>query len=364
MHTFEEILQIINDLQPQQDNDLRSVEWCDPENSIAVAKQSDGKIEIFICCDRIQPRSQIIAGHLEHDPWMADGKPSFDANRLVLPPYPHFDQVAAFLITELLTNLQDLEMLDAFYQAEPVIEMALRRTALSEQEIIGLMGELRLLEIFLRTAQTTEQKATCLSSWNGFRRASRDFEFEATKNSIEVKATRYNRSRHQVSNLKQVDPERNTSGVPIENLYLFSVRIQVVSPGQSSASTTLPLQVDKVLKLLGPNIDPGNRNAVQELFLQNLALYGGTPGCSYLHDDVRNAPAYSIEMTIGFQRVYNMMDSRLSILRPNHVAEFEDIFPQSVTYELNLPNEIDGDVNPETDISAFAERIIGQAFRG
>ena len=357
MTSFEEILTITTGLEPPAADEFRSIEWCDEHKRIAVARQRNGRIEIFLIADRIQARSGLIASHLEYDNWREAGEASFSANRLVFPPAPHFDAVVAFIVEELIRFCDEEDVVTAFARSEPIIEMTLRRTALSEDAIMGLVAELRFLEALLVAAQTPEQRALSLAAWQGFRHTARDFCFR-NRTSIEVKSTRASRSRHVVSSLAQVDPKRNATGDSVERLYLFSMGIILADPDQATGAITLPEQVDRILVLLGPSIAPGSRNEVQELFIQHVSLYGGSDGAFYSHDEMRNSPAYTAAMSIAFQRIYDMNDPKLDLLRVSDVAAVRHIDPTSVTCAIELPEQVDGDLNPETDLSAFARRFV------
>ncbi len=130
MATFEEILAITTKLDPASADKSRAIEWCDASEQIAVSRQQNGRIEIFLIGDRIYPRSAIVANHLEHDSWRRVGGSGFDANRLVFPAAKHFDAVVAFIVEELVRNAGGEDVVTAFSHSEPVIELALRRTAL------------------------------------------------------------------------------------------------------------------------------------------------------------------------------------------------------------------------------------------
>ncbi|MCP5934038.1 hypothetical protein NL369_28385, partial [Klebsiella pneumoniae] len=85
-------------------------------------------IEIFLAGPPIEPRSKIVRENLEHQLWWREGKEdALSASRLLLPAAGHFDQVAAFLCTELLRNGASENPGRAFWKAEPVIELAIQR---------------------------------------------------------------------------------------------------------------------------------------------------------------------------------------------------------------------------------------------
>ena len=205
--------------------------------------------------------------------------------------------------------------------------------------------------------ETPAQRAVALSSWQGFRQSARDFELSG-QIAVEVKSTRSSRSRHVVSSLAQVDPERSDSGDPVERLFLFSVGFVPTETEQSQGALCLPDQVDRILALLGDSILPGSRNEAQEMFLLQISEYGGSGSALYLHDEMRGAPAYKAAYSIAFQRLYNMNDPKLDLLRRGDVESIRHIDSQSVACTVELPDQVDGDLNPETDPQRFVRRIL------
>ena len=82
-----------------------------------------------------------------------DGEP-FDANRIVLPNEDHFLPVTVFLCEEFIRlEIETRPAAEAFADAEPLVEMALRRTVLGDESVLGLLGELCFLEELLRVAR-------------------------------------------------------------------------------------------------------------------------------------------------------------------------------------------------------------------
>lgn len=354
MTTFEEIFQKVKSLECPSSDERRSVEWCNDQKTIAVARQIDGRVEVFIVAPEILSNSHLLTRHLEFNKWKSKDGSEFSANRLVFPSLDHFDQVAAFVVEELIRNCVNFDLLRAFRDTEAVIEMALRRAALSEELVLGLFGELRLLECLLRNATTAQQRASCLSSWKGYERTSRDFTFSNGK-SVEVKTTRAAGSTHHINSLAQIDPKRGAQGDPEEQLFLFSVGVQ---SDDLPESVSLPEQVDRILGLLGDSIVPGSRSEIQESFLQSLAQYGSPNGPSYEHDRMRTSPAYCVPMLITFERAYDMSDDRMRILRQQEVSDLVHIKSGSISYTIDLPDQIDGDLNPHTDVINFAKRLL------
>ena len=201
--TFEAILETVRGIPVPGANEERSVRWI-AMRQLGVARDCTGAFELFLPGERLSPVSLLVAHHLHFDEWQDSNQIPFHANRLVLPSEPHFGPVAAFLVEELFRNglLVDSAQL-AFGRSEPLIEMALRRIALSEQTLIGLIGELRLLQLLLTVSPTPEVRGRVIEAWRGYERATHDFVLGTTV--VEVKTTVGTGSQHEIQGVGQVD---------------------------------------------------------------------------------------------------------------------------------------------------------------
>lgn len=355
--TFETLLQIAQETPVPGTDDKRKVTWCDRDAAIGLAKQCDGSIEIFIRGEQLVPISTLVRRHLRFDQWARSDGAHFAANRLVFPAEPYFVAVTAFLAEELVRAGIAAAPLRAFRETEPLIEMALRRVALGEDEILGLLGELRFLEILL-SVPTWRSKSYVLGSWRGFEKSERDFVLDA--NSIEIKATRGHASRHPVSSVGQVDPRRSDKGTPIESLHLVSMGFAAVEKADDqSRPLSLPLQVDAVLSLLATKDSPDDTHTLQSEFLDKVASYGGTIDRTYRHAEMHSWAVYQDAWQHRFLRIYDMTDPNIGVLRHADIAAHAHVDGGSVTFTIELPDKITGDLNPETDCFAFAKRLLG-----
>ena len=175
--SFEQLLQLTEGLtKPKLEND-RDVHWCEIHHTIGFSRQLNGSIELFLCGDELLAISPLVKRHLRFDQWTRSGGEIFKANRLVFPSDEHYTAATAFLAEELLRNNVVTSLQNGFSQTEPLIEMMLRRTALNEDEMLGLLGELRFLDVLLTVASDSTQKAIALDSRRGHEQASRDFVF-------------------------------------------------------------------------------------------------------------------------------------------------------------------------------------------
>lgn len=355
MNTFESLFQIAARLAIPTADDDRELEWCDSGRSVALAREASGRREVFVSGPELVARTSLVRRHLRHDRWRNRVGEEFEANRIVLPDEDHFVAVAALVVEQLVRYGVAEERQRAFAAVEPLIEMALRGGALQENTILGLVGELVFLEWLLRGAASPTQKAACIAAWEGYEHAARDFAF-TNRSSVEVKVTRGVHSRHHIQSLAQVDPQRDGSGQPVEDLWLLSFCLEPDDGGGNGELLSLPDQVDAILELLGPS-DPRLRTEVQALFLAFVAKYGVSSGSGYVHDEMKEWAAYSTRWHLRSCRAYDMSDDSIGVLRLADVERRAFTPPESVSFDVDLPSELETPDNPVTDVQGFAARL-------
>lgn len=355
--TFENLLRLAEGLSLPKNDDEREVRWCEKKHILGISRQESGGIEIFLCGEEIKVSSLLIKRHMEFDEWTRAGGEIFRANRLVLPAEDYYIPAAAFLAEELLRKNIAGSLARGFAQTEPLIEMVLRRTVLSEDEILGLLGELRLLEAMLAVAHDSRTRARALDAWRGHESNARDFVVGSC--SVEVKTTRGNRSRHKISNVMQVDPRRSESNAPQEELFLLSLGFHPVEPQHpGSAGFSLPEQVDSILQKLASPGQPDEMGELQILLLEKVARYGGEHILGYEHEEMRHWSAYQGRWQHGFIRIYDMADSAIRVLRRSEVQQCSHVVFESVSFDIDLPEKVSGDLNPHSDLFAMARKIL------
>ena len=266
--------------------------------------------------------------------------------------------MAAFLAEELLRRNVGESLALGFAKTEPLIEMALRRIALSEDELLGLLGELRFLEVLISIAGNLRSRAEALEAWRGHDRGSRDF--VVGSRSLEVKATRGERSIHKIGSLAQIDPRRSDSNEPEEGLHLLSLGFRPESAmSEASPSLTLPAQVDAILQRLRAPDGDSRGGELQGLFLAKVASYGSEVGRGYEHEEMHGWSSYQSRWQHGFLRIYDMTDRNVLVLRRQDVQRCSHVVLDSVSFEINLPDCVSGDLNPHADIFALAKHLVG-----
>jgi len=329
---------------------VRDIKWVTDAHVVGVSRDPNGHIEVFIAGSKIIPVSASVRDAMEFRVVHRDGQPSFDANRIALPALPHFDQVAAFICTELLQNGADTSLMDAFEKTEPIIELAIERLHLSNQVMVGLVGELLLLDALCRRATDT-QVAQIVRSWDGWKRSSRDFCLGTT--GVEVKTTTENTSSHIIEGVHQV--ERDTvsrDGQPEDRLLLVSIGVQTGTREHNAIS--IPALVDRIIDRMR---GAGSEDVVVGQFLSRLAEYGADSGSGYDHGTQESDPAYSRGFLTTFFRAYDMADGAIQVLRRQDVTVRAHVDVRSVKFRIDLPTAVSAG-NPIVGANQVADAIL------
>lgn len=276
--------------------------------------------------------------------------PDFDANLLVLPALGHFDQVAAFICTELLRSGADMSLAGAFLQTEPIIELAIERMRLSNQAILGLAGELLLIDALCRRAQDS-QVAGIIAGWDGWRRSSRDLTVGAT--GIEVKTTTGRSSSHYVEGVHQVERDDGSAGGNPENrLVLVSIGLQITVDGGNAF--TIPQLVDSIIDRMSA---AGLPDSTVEQFLWHVTEYGATSGGGYHHHTQASDPVYATAFLTSFFRAYDMANEAIEVLRRHDLVTHTHVEVDSVRFRIDLPLTVAVD-NPVVGANQVADAIL------
>ncbi|NMM12963.1 MAG: PD-(D/E)XK motif protein [Rhodoferax sp.] len=355
--SFENLLRLAEELPFPKFENEREVHWCEASHTIGFSRQIGGNIELFLCGEELRASSPLVRRYLRFDQWTRTTGDVFKANRLVLPAEEHFTAATAFLAEELFRKGVIASLQNGFSQTEPLLEMILRRTALSEDELLGLIGELRFLEVLLSVASNSTQRALAVNAWRGHEQASRDFVFGNA--AVEVKSTRGDRSVHHINSPMQVDPRRSESSEPLEQLDLLSLGFKPSPKTDGNViGITLPSQVEVILKWLGCNPASTERSELQSLFLSKLSCYGSDAGHGYIHDEMQTWSQYQSSWQHGFIRVYDMNDEAVQILRRSDIKRRSHVVFDSVRFSVELPERISGELNPQNDLFTLAKKLV------
>ncbi len=347
--TYESVLDQIAAIPAATSGQLRDICWLTPARVVGVARDQSGHLEVFLAGLRLKPRLKTVRDSLEFHAWhRANGIP-LDANRLLLPALCHFDRVGAFIAIELLRNGADHRLEAAFTITEPIIELAIKRLLVSEAAVLGLAGELLLLDALCRQvpAVFVGQVMDC---WEGWRHSTRDFTWDGV--GVEVKTTRRTTSTHMIQGIHQVEPFVDGDGEAGEDdLLLISIGLQETIPGDNTFS--ISMLVDRILDSLRST---GNAGRVSS-FLDHVAVYGAESGLGYEHASMAADAPFASQFAVIFCRAYDMKDSAIEVLRRDDVMSCRHVDLQSIRFTVSLPNTI-SHRNPIHGMNQVAQRIL------
>lgn len=340
--TFEELRGALEELSIPLSEEDRATYWVS-SRILGIARTSDGAFEIFIVGPRLHPRTTIVRRHLDHGQWeIAGSDDRLVTNRIILPPGTHFLSIATLISLELLRAglNQKPSLQDVFDEVEPIIELALQRGAITDEHIIGLVGELLCLEVMLDAITARpELRLPVLDMWQGHIAGRRDMIIGSA--SIEVKTTQQEGSSHKVSGLHQVEPTSGDS-TPEEALFLLSIGLAPsTQEGQS-----LPDVVQRIVdRLAEPAISSSEFNPLQHRFLDDVAHYGATSKRGYDHRIMASWRLYSTQFRVTFTpRLYDLTDDAIRILRRRDIVGTH-VSPDDIQYRIDL-EPIINDLNP------------------
>ncbi|MCG3773612.1 MAG: hypothetical protein JW395_0421 [Nitrospira sp.] len=350
--TYEGLRERLSRISAPESHEERPTLWT-IDRLLGIAVASTGAYELFIAGPRLRPNTSLVRRHLDHGLWSSPNGDQFEANRVVFPNAPHFATIAAVVAVEMVRmglGQNDATSQEVFDQVEPIIELALRRGALSEELMLGLLGELLLLsEMLHAVADRPELRGAVLDMWRGPKDAARDYVVGET--AIEVKTTALLTSSHHIQSLAQVEP----GGEKEKSLFLFSVGLREDARG----GLQLGELADAILGQLADAAIDG-RSPLQDRFVGVLSDYGSRGGDGYRHYEMKNLPIYATRFTPTFTpRLYDMCDSEVRLVRRSDLLS-TFVSPEEISFRIDLPETITDD-NPVPDWTIQVRQFVRQS---
>ena len=350
MTSYEEVLEQINAVPAGLTGNDRTINWLTDAQVVGVARNSRGHLELFLAGEQLKPRTSTVKYAIHYHSWHRDTQPPLSANRILLPALGHFDQVGAFIAAELLREKADANMERAFAVIEPLIELAIKRLEIAESAILGLVGELLLLDALCRRADD-RHVGPVVQAWDGWRRSARDLTWEGT--GVEIKTTTRTTSSHAVRGVHQIEPAAATDDGPGESrLLLVSIGLRQTDPNVPALS--IPSLVESIVARLTVS---GAGGLVDE-FLKRVAMYGSESGIGYEHATMANEAPFTTPFSLTFIRGYDMADPAVEVLRRDDVLAHQHVDAQSLSFRVDLPSTITLN-NPIAGVRRVAEAILG-----
>ena len=320
---------------------------------MAVARDPGGRLELFLVGDRLQATLSHVADNMQFQEWTAVNDVRLPANRLLLPSDSYFSSAAAFICTELIEAEYSTKHQVAFSRVEPLISMLLRRVELGDNVLLGVIGELSLLDALTRLAPP-EEVAELVQAWKGFAPSARDFQIRRV--GVEVKTTISDVSVHHIQGFHQVELGHAIDGVPEEKLYLLSLGFAAV-PESTQGGISVPSLVD----LISARVES---DQVRTGFTARVRQYGGDAAIGYDHTTDRDRPRFSRRLVPMFERLYDLADERLKILRRADVQSYTNVDADSLEFRIDLPSQVTGELNPITGMRSIATALLNSSQQG
>ena len=350
MTSYEEVLEQINAVPAGLTGNDRTINWLTDAQVVGVARNSRGHLELFLAGEQLKPRTSTVKYAIHYHSWHRDTQPPLSANRILLPALGHFDQVGAFIAAELLREKADANMERAFAVIEPLIELAIKRLEIAESAILGLVGELLLLDALCRRVDDVHA-GPVVQAWDGWRRSARDLTWQGT--GVEIKTTTRTTSSHAVHGVHQIEPAPATDDASGEaRLFLVSIGLRQADP--NSPALSIPSLVDSIIERLTAS----GAGGLADEFLRRVAMYGSEAGLGYEHATMANEASFTTPFTVTFVRGYDMADPAVEVLRRDDVVAHQHVDAQSLTFRVELPATI-SIANPVAGARRVAEAILG-----
>lgn len=349
MTNFEAILKQINVVPAGTTGVDRAITWLTDTKVVGIARNSRGHLELFLAGAELKPRTGTVKTAMHYHSWHRDTLPPLSANRICLPALGHFDQVGAFIISELLREKADVNLERAFAATEPLIQLAIKRMEISENAILGLVGELLLLDALCRRA-ADPQVGPIVQAWDGWRRSARDFTWEGT--GIEIKTTTRTTSSHAIQGIHQIEP------TPVSDEAIGEARLLLVSIGLCQADLNAPsLSIPSLVESILDRLNATGASGLVDEFLTRVSVYGTESGIGYEHTKMVNEAPFTTTFNVTFIRGYDMTDPAVEVLRRDDVVIHQHVDAQSVNFRVELPATISLD-NPIVGTRRVVETIL------
>ncbi|UWQ24119.1 PD-(D/E)XK motif protein [Leisingera aquaemixtae] len=349
MTSYEAVLNQINVVPAGTIGDDRAITWLTDAKVVGIARNSRGHLELFLAGDELRPRTGTVKTAMRYHSWHRDSLPPLNANRICLPALGHFDQVGAFIAAELLREKADVNLERAFAVTEPLIELAINRMEISENAILGLVGELLLLDALCRRA-ADPQVGPIVQAWDGWRRSARDFTWEGT--GVEIKTTTRATSSHAIQGVHQIEP------TPASDDDTGEARLLLVSIGLCHADLNAPaLSIPSLVESILERLNATGASGLVDEFLKRVSVYGAESGVGYEHATMVNETPFTTTFSMTFVRGYDMTDSAVQILRRDDLIIHQHVDAQSVTFRVELPAAISLD-NPIVGARRVVDAIL------
>lgn len=346
--TYEQLKAFVGSLDPAPSSLGRHIGYADDDHSIALSRNEAGRIEIFLLAARLSPSHPVVDRALDYrDDWQSSNEGSLSANQVVLPGDAYFDSAAAMICVELIHAGFHEDPQGAFAQVEPLMARFIEGGGqIGDQVLVGLFGELLLLDALTANCDSSSID-DMIASWFGWRPSSRDFQLDSV--GIEVKTTSTSTSRHHIQGFHQVEVGHPVTDVAETSLRLLSLGVAAI-PSGLQAGQTVPALVQRIA-------DRASMDTRTD-FLDRVQAYGGDAGLGYKHARDHSKARFQKRFALNFERLYDLTDDSLRILRRDDVVGFPHIDVDSIEFDVDLPYPFRGVINPVTGLQKLVDALL------
>jgi len=343
MKSYDEIFSEVGALSLPPEEGRLEVEWV-VAAKIAVGRDSAGRFVVLLAGPPVTARSPAVASVLSSGSWRDAGGDYVEGTLLQLPWGEPFHVATTTIAVEFLRRgVSERPVGDVFLEVESFIELVMRRVLLPPDSLLGLLGELLVLDYLVEAATKLpkNRRPPLGSFWRGHARESRDMVLNRL--AIEVKTTGGPTSRHFIGSLDQIEP-RMLDGGAHEVLRLASIGLTPEPSGSSRFSIAQLAQ-----RILDRLDEPTG-----EEFVEQLQQYGPADCTGYHHQSMSDWEPYARRYRPTFvPRLYDTLDPGLLLIRRADL-QGTTVQPEGMSYQVVLPEVVPGShgSNPRTDLPA------------
>lgn len=352
MKNYEEAYDLLGGVPVPTEEGHLEVEWLIADR-LGLGRDSMARFVVVLAGGLVDATSETVKQSLMHGQWKQSSGEHIEGNALRLPHGAPFQVAATTIAIELIRRgIESRVASDVFKEVESFIELVIRRVLLPPESILGLLGELLVLDYGLAALDQIPQgrRPDRCSLWRGHTYQARDFVLNRL--ALEVKTTTGPSSRHHISNLDQVEA-RTLDGGHTEELYLVSVGLAEEAAGSSRFS------IAQLTNRIMGRLD----DAEASRFLEQLEQYGPEDCGGYKHALMADWEPYVRRYRLTFQpRIYDISDVNLRLIRRSDLQN-TFVLPEGISYSVDLPEVVPGSHgnNPRNDLPKQLLRLF-EAF--
>lgn len=351
MTTYDAIFAELGRLTVPDEEDRLDIEWISHEK-LAVGRDCAGRFLVLLAGSSVTPQSPSVEAVLTTGRWLDSQGSVVDGSLLQLPGGEPFHVATTTIAVEFLRRgVESRPVGDVYLEVEPFIELVIRRLLLPPEALLGLLGELLVLDYVVEAVSERPAggRPPLPSLWRGHARESRDIVLHRL--AIEVKTTASSESRHSIGGLDQIEPRTLEGGVQ-ETLRLASIGLAPEPSGSSRFSVSQLAQ-----RILGWMDEDS-----QAAFLSQLQSYGPADCTGYDHRTMADWEPYARRYRLTFvPRLYDVADPRLVLIRRSDL-QGTVVQPDGISYQVLLPEVVPGShgANPRSDLREALRSLVAE----